>query len=331
MQGDIDIKTAFLQGDSLKREIFVKQLPEAQCDFSILWKLNKCVYGLTDASLMWYNRIIKFVTTCNSKVSKIDPALFLWHKNMNLEGFIIVQVDDFLWAGTENFKQTVISQLKETFHIGKIENTIFNFLGLKLNQINEGITVDQYDYTRSLEMIKIDPSRKRDLNQPLTLIETDLLQSKIGHLLWINNQTCPDIGFEVCQIASNLKNPTTEDLIFVNKIIKRLCETQYHLTYRPTTEDHKIVLSTDASFGNLPNGGSQGAHLIHLVGDDNTCNLISWQFKRIKRIAKSSLTSETLALSEGVNSAYYISTLFAEIMYGNIDNHKLTIEAYSYK
>ena len=183
LQGDIDIKTAFLQGDSLKREIFVKQLPEAQCDFSILWKLNKCVYGLTDASLMWYNRIIKFVTKCNSKVSKIDPALFLWHKNMNLEGFTIVQVDDFQWAGTENFKQTVISQLKETFHIGKIENTIFNFLGLKLNQINEGITVDQYDYTRSLEMIKIDPSRKRDLNQPLTLIETDLLQSKIGQLL----------------------------------------------------------------------------------------------------------------------------------------------------
>ena len=220
-----------MQGDSLKRKIFVKPLPAAECDFSILWKLNKCVYGLTDVSLMWYNRIIKFVTTCNSKISKIHPALCLWHKKMNLESFIIVHVDGFLWAGTENFKQTVISQLKETFHIGKIENTMFNFLGLKLNQTNEGITVDQYDYTQSLEMIKIDPSRKRDLSQHLTLTETDLLQLKIGQLLWINNQTRPDISFEVCQIASYLKNATTEDLIFVNKIIKRLRETQYHLTY----------------------------------------------------------------------------------------------------
>ena len=93
---------------------------------------------------------------------------------------------------------------------------MFNFLGLKLNQTNEGITVDQYDYIQSLEMIKIDPSKERDLNQSLTLIETDLLQSKIGQLLWINNQTRPDIGFEVCQIASNLKNATV-----VNKIIKR--------------------------------------------------------------------------------------------------------------
>ena len=246
-----------MQGNSLKREIFVKPPPEAQCDLSILWKHNKCVYRLTDASLMWYNRIIKFVTTYNSKVSKIDPALFLWHKNMNLEGFTIVQVDDFQWAGTENFKQTVISQLKETFHIGRIKNTMFNFLGLKLNQTNEDITVDQYDYIQSLEMIKIDPLKKQDLNQPLTLIETDLLQSKIGQLLWINNQTRPDIGFEVYQIASDLKNATITDHIIVSKIIKRLCETQYHLTYRPIRENHKIVLFTDASFGNLPNGGSK--------------------------------------------------------------------------
>ena len=233
---------------------------------------------------------------------------------MNLEGFIIVYVDHFLRAGTENFKQTVISQLKETFHIGRIENTMFNFLGLKQNQTNEGITVDQYDYIRSLQMIKIDPLKKRDLNQPLTLIETDLLRSKIDQLLWINNQTRPDTGFEVCQIASNLKNATIKDLIIVNKIIKRLRETQYYLKYRPIRENHKIVLFTDASFGNLPNGGSQGPHLIYLVGDDNTCNLMSWQSKRIKRVAKSSLTAETLALSEGVDSAYYISTLFAEIM-----------------
>ena len=80
---------------------------------------------------------------------------------------------------------------------------MFNFLGLKLNQTNKGITVNQYDYIQSLEMIKIDPSKKQDPNQLLTLIETDLLQLKIGQLLWINNQTRPDIGFKVSKIASN--------------------------------------------------------------------------------------------------------------------------------
>ena len=225
--------------------------------------------------------------------------------------------------GKDRKFQTNCDISKETLHIGRTKNTMFNFLGLKLNQTNEGITVDQYDYIRSLEMIKIDPSKERDLNQSLTLIETDLLQSKIGQLLWINNQTRPDIGFEVCQIASNLKNTT-----IVNKIIKRLHETQYHLTYRPIRENHKIVLFTNASFGNHSNGGCHGAQVIYLVGDDNTCNLISWQSKRIKRVTKSSLTAENFALSDGVDSPYYISTLFAEIMYGNTDIHKLPIEAY---
>ena len=140
---------------------------------------------------------------------------------------------------------------------------MFNFLGLRLNQTSADITVNQYDYIRSLEMIKIDSSKKRDLNQPLTLIETDLLQSKIGQLLWINNRTRPDIGCEVCQIASNLKNATITDRIVVSQIIKRLCETQYHYIYQPIRENHKIVLFTDASFGNLPNGESTG-HTLYI-------------------------------------------------------------------
>lgn len=86
------------------------------------------------------------------------------------------------------------------------------------------------------------------------------------------------------------------------KLIKSYVK-QCHLTYEPITENHDITLFTDALFGKLPNGGRQGAYLIYSVGNDNKCNLISWQSKRIKRVAKSSLAAETLALYEGVNSA----------------------------
>ena len=116
---EIDIKTAFLQGDSLKRKIFVKPLPAAECDFSILWKLNKCVYGLTDVSLMWYNRIIKFVTTCNSKVSKIDPALLLWHKDMNLEGFIICSCWWFFMGRDRKFETNCNISIKRNISYWK--------------------------------------------------------------------------------------------------------------------------------------------------------------------------------------------------------------------
>ena len=43
----MDIKTAFLQGYTLSRAVYLRPPKEAQ-KHGIIWKLNKCVYGLTD-------------------------------------------------------------------------------------------------------------------------------------------------------------------------------------------------------------------------------------------------------------------------------------------
>ena len=44
----IDVKTAFLQGKNIERDVFVK--PQKEAATSKLWKLNKCVYRLADGS-----------------------------------------------------------------------------------------------------------------------------------------------------------------------------------------------------------------------------------------------------------------------------------------
>lgn len=48
----IDIKTAFLQGKSIDRKVYI--MPPKICNSDNLWLLNKCVYGLADASFTWY-------------------------------------------------------------------------------------------------------------------------------------------------------------------------------------------------------------------------------------------------------------------------------------
>ena len=47
----IDIKTAFLHGNLLTRDIFINTPPEAGCPSTLTWKLNKCTYRLCNASL----------------------------------------------------------------------------------------------------------------------------------------------------------------------------------------------------------------------------------------------------------------------------------------
>ena len=39
-------------------------------------------------------------------MSKVDPAVIYWMDGEELEGLLACHVDDFIWEGTENFKQT---------------------------------------------------------------------------------------------------------------------------------------------------------------------------------------------------------------------------------
>ena len=268
----IDIKTAFLQGDNLSRDVYVNPPAEAQCDKSILWKLNKCIYGLSDASLQWYNSVKRFILSCGGKVSKSDPALFLWHKSNELNGAMIIHVDDFLWAGSDEFKNNVIEKLCKKYVVSKFEPSLFRFVGLNLKQQNNTITIEQYKYIERIKMIEIDTKRKIQHNEPLTEQEKTVLRSKIGQLLWVNNQTRPDISFELCHLSTNFRNATVNDIIQTNKVIKKLKQSPGHLTYVPIENDPKIIVYTDASFGNLVDSGSQGAFLIFLVDGKQNCN-----------------------------------------------------------
>ena len=44
----IDIKTVFLQGQPISRDIYV--IPPKEAKTNSIWKLEKCIYGLLDAS-----------------------------------------------------------------------------------------------------------------------------------------------------------------------------------------------------------------------------------------------------------------------------------------
>ena len=53
----INIKTTLLQGEHIDREVFVIAPPESNALEEYLWKLNKCIYGLSNASLKWYSEL----------------------------------------------------------------------------------------------------------------------------------------------------------------------------------------------------------------------------------------------------------------------------------
>ena len=82
-------------------------------------------------------------------------------------------------------------------------------------------------------------------------------------------------------------------------------------TLDPNTS--KLVLYTDASFTNLPDGGNLGGHLIFLTNFYTKCCPLIWNSSKDKRIVCSTLAAETLALNEGYETALYLSQILGEI------------------
>ena len=76
----------------------------------------------------------------------------------------------------------------------------------------------------------------------------------------------------------------------------------------------EIVLYSDASHLTLKKGGSQGGYLFFIVGDNELASLIAWSAKRIKR---STIEAETLALAEGVEHCLYFVRMLKLLL--NVD------------
>lgn len=73
----MDIKIVFFQGLEIEWEIFVKLLFEVGCK-GVVWQLWKCVYGLFDVFISWYNRVKELFVSCDVIDLKVDLVVFLW-------------------------------------------------------------------------------------------------------------------------------------------------------------------------------------------------------------------------------------------------------------
>ena len=147
----IDIKTPFLQGKNRSRDIYV--VPPKEAKRNSVWKLDKCIYGLVDASHVWYDSIKAFLLSIHLHMSRLDAALFYFVHENHVCGFIALHVDDIIWARNSKFAEAVINKLRTRFLIGKENNIPFHYLGLDISSTNPNeVTLPQYHYVRDLNV-----------------------------------------------------------------------------------------------------------------------------------------------------------------------------------
>ena len=207
----IDVKSAYLQGKTIEREVYLRPPPEF--NDGKLWKLNKTVYGLSDAALQWYRRVKEELLNLGMKVSSLDPALFVWEDSGKTLGILCLYVDDIFWAGKEKFKTSVIDKLCSVFKIGAVSSKLFSYIGLNITNLPDGSTdIDQFEYIESIQPIVLTKGRSNNMNSLINEKERGEYRALIGQLNWVATQTRPDIAFEVCHHSSKVKNATVRDI-----------------------------------------------------------------------------------------------------------------------
>ena len=158
----IDIKAAFLQSEGIGRDVYLVPPTEAKCDENVLWKLEKCVYGLNDAARKWYLTVKNLLLKMNCIQLKTDPAAFYCYYNGKLSGIFLMHVDDFLWGGTEWFENSIVAKIRKHFKVREQNCRIFKYIGMNIEQCDNGVIIHQNEFCKTLQAIQINPLRKHN-------------------------------------------------------------------------------------------------------------------------------------------------------------------------
>ena len=93
-----------------------------------------------------------------------------------------------------------------------------------------------------------------------------------------------------------------------------------------TTRPPQLVIYADAGYSTLPNSSSVESFVISYgipVSRDGIIQLkahpAAWQARKMKRVARSSMAAESVALSTAIDFGYWIRAVYIEILLGSVE------------
>ena len=145
--------------------------------------------------------------------------------------------------------------------------------------------------------------------------EIKIFRRGVGQLGWIEGTTRPELGFAYCQLSTIQSKPKVSDFAKYSKAVKDLKMRQsFKRISQIDLASAMVKVFSDASWGNLDGGGSQMGFIIFLNDKNDRSVPISWSSRRTKRVARSTLTAESLAAIEAVDNAILIKAAVEDVL-----------------
>ena len=329
-----DLQAAFMQSAPLFRaggKLYVRQprsgLPGLEAEQLV--EIVCGVYGLVDGPVHWRQTLKKYIIEeLHYRQSKLDPTVFLLNYEGQLEGVIVIEIDDVLAFGY-GIHDAALTRLRQKFKFGKFkklqelaDGTTFN--GRRIRQTADfQLLVDMEKYVQErLFPMKIERGRRSNPDAEATAEEKQQARAVIGALAWAAKEARPDAAAAASIMASRLPSAKVRDLAELNKAVEAVkANSQLELKYFPISpESLGWGTVTDASWANHADGSSQGATAVIafdkrlLSGERAQCSLIWWKSGKLRRKVGSTLAAEAQALNKGLGDLLWAKAIYAELL-----------------
>lgn len=322
-----DVVNAFVNAE-LQDEVYMR-LPPGYQKPGVILRLQRALYGLRQAPLLWQKHFTSTLTRIGFKPVPHEPCCY------SLDGVLIFfYVDDIVLAfekGKRALVDRISDQLKETYTLTGGESLQW-FLGIEiLRDRKKGlIWLSQAEYVEKIQRLAdctgpspATPMRNKELlpyeEEKASLTSINQYQRKIGSILYAAVITRPDIAFAASRLARFNTNPGPEHHAEADRVIRYLVGTK-NLALQLGGSDNFEVAS-DASFAdNSTDRTSSQAYVMRLFG-----GTIGWRANKQDTVTTSTTEAELLALAQATKEALFVSRLVKELGV-TLDDSRINIQ-----
>nr|GEZ06348.1 putative ribonuclease H-like domain-containing protein [Tanacetum cinerariifolium] len=208
----MDVKIAFLYG-RIKEEVYVCQHQgfEDPDYLDKVYKVEKALYGLHQASRSWYEILAKYLLDNGFHKGKINQTLFIKRQKEDIL-LVEVYVNDIIFGSTKKELCTEFEKLMhDKFQMSLIGELTF-FLGLQVKQKLDGIFISQDKYVDEI-LRKFKYADVKPANTPMDK-EKALLKDSDGDDVDVHLYSNTDWFRErlICKFKSHASRRSVPDL-----------------------------------------------------------------------------------------------------------------------
>ncbi|CAI7742486.1 unnamed protein product [Closterium sp. NIES-53] len=238
----LDFSTAFLQG-SLHEEIWLRRPPGFTRSFppGTQWSLRRPVYGLRQAPREWHDTVRTTIAALGFAPSTADPSLFLRTDTSLPPFYILVYVNDLVFAiGDTAILAHVKSELQKR-HTCTDLGELRSYLGLQItrDRAQRTITLTQshmvqqvlqrFDFTYSLPQA-IPLSTRHSLSalpSDESVEPSGPYPELVGCLMYLMTCTRPDLAYPLSILARYVApgRHRPEHMAAAKRVLRYLCST----------------------------------------------------------------------------------------------------------